>query len=238
VKKQEREFWIAIAALAISVAAALFSAMQWFEARQIRIDDEKHFDIARQDAEKIANAQGAEVQRSAASAERSAKSSERSTDIAGESLRLNRDIFQISERAFVHPKSMSFVVEANKPAKVTVEVQNAGRTTAKGTVIFVNILLRNATLPENPEDQTPSSTLVTPVDLVAGDIRTSTVATSRSLSEGEVNGIKAGTLYLYSYGHIDYRDIFAHPRKSTFCAQYNKDEPDRSHSCPFQNTVE
>jgi len=37
-KKQERELIIAVVALVISLMAALFTFLQWWEARQTRID--------------------------------------------------------------------------------------------------------------------------------------------------------------------------------------------------------
>lgn len=134
--KEKWNFGLAIAAIVIALMAAGFTAAQWYEARQTRIDDEKHFDIARQDAAKASSDQQAQVERSAASAERSAKSSEKSTDVAGDSLRLSRQVFQTSERAFIHVKQITFVVEPNKPAKVIVQFENVGRTTAKPNTLY------------------------------------------------------------------------------------------------------
>ena len=65
-----------------------------------------------------------------------------------------------------------------------------------------------------------------------------TIQTPRVLSEAEVKGVKDGTLYLYSYGHIDYSDAFSLKRRTTFCVHYNKDDPSKSHLCPSSNNVE
>lgn len=247
-KKQEREFWIAVTALAISIVAAGFTGLQWAEARQARIDaqeeaeaqrqqDEKHFDTARQDAQKSADAQEAEVQRSAAAAERSARSSEKSNQIASDSLHLNRQIFQITERAFVHVKSVEFTVAPNQPATVTVAIENVGRTTAKAALAHVNLVLRNRPIADQPEDF-PSTTYLSPVDLAAGDNWSVTAKTLDTLSQDEIEDVKRATLLIYCYGHIDYTDAFVNRRKTTFCFQYNSDDPSKSHSCPHYNTVE
>ena len=122
----------------------------------------------RQGSENAAKAQQTQVERSAASAERSAKSSERSTEISGESLRLNRQIFQVSERASIHVKSVAFAVEPNERAKATIEIENVGRTTAKGTLSSVNVGLANYPISEPQKDVEP--VLRTPLDLVSGDV--------------------------------------------------------------------
>lgn len=235
--KEKWNFGLAIAAIVIALMAAGFTAAQWYEARQTRIDDEKHFDIARQDAAKASSDQQAQVERSAASAERSAKSSEKSTDVAGDSLRLSRQVFQTSERAFIHVKQITFVVEPNKPAKVIVQFENVGRTTAKGTRCMANIRLGNTPLTEVPQNVLPS-VLRTPMDLVAGDIRELPVATTSAVPESEINSLKSGARYLYTFGHIEYKDIFAHPHRSTFCALFSADDPSRALACPFSNTVD
>jgi hypothetical protein len=251
-KKQEREFWIAIAALVVSLCAAAFTGMQWEEARQARIDahdeaerqrqqDQNHFELARRDAEAAAKSQQSEVERSASSSERSAKAAEKNTEIAHESVQLNRQIFQISERAFVRAKGIDFSLEPNKPASVTVIVENAGRTTAKNTTILTNLALRDAPFPDHPSGPPPDMPLgseITPVDLTAGDSRSTTIQTPRVLSEAEVKGVKDGVLYLYSYGHIEYSDAFSQKRRTTFCVQYNKDDQSKPHLCPSYNNVE
>jgi hypothetical protein len=37
-KKQKRELWLAIIALCIRILAATFTGLQWYEAREARID--------------------------------------------------------------------------------------------------------------------------------------------------------------------------------------------------------
>jgi hypothetical protein len=236
-EKQNRDFWIAFAALIISVVAAGFTGLQWFEARQARVEDEKHFEIARQDAAQAANDQQTQVERSAVSAERSAKSSENSNSLASESLRLNRQIFQTSERAFIHVKQISFVLEPNKPAQTIVQLENAGRTTAKETRSIANIGFASAPLTQIPNDIIPNVP-VTPMDLVAGDTREVPIATTNTVPEDQLERLKSGAVQLYSYGHIEYRDIFDRHHKTTFCARYNKDDPGRAYACPFFNTVD
>ena len=50
--------------------------------------------------------------------------------------------------------------------------------------------------------------------------------------------LNSGTLYLYAFGHMNYRDIFNHPHRTTFCAYFNKDDPSAPKACPFSNTVD
>lgn len=237
VDKQNRDFAIAIAALVISIAAAGFTGLQWLEARQTRIDDEKHFDIARQDAAKAAGDQQAQVERSAASADRSAEASEKSTDIAGESLRLNRQIFQTSERAFVHAKEITIAVELDKPAKAVVRFENAGRTTAKDARMRVSITILS-TPPTTPPPDAPLGAPIIPRDLVGGETTDLIVATNDPISKDLLELLKNGGAHIYVYGHAEYKDTFAHPHKTTFCAMYNKDDPSRSPACPFLNTID
>ena len=227
---------IAVAALAISIVAAAFSGWQSCEAYKVRRADEEHFKINRDDNAKAAKDQQNQVERSAASAERSATSAEKSNDVAGESLRLNRQIFQTSERAFIHVKQISFVLEPNKPAQTIVQFENAGRTTAKKTISIANIGFATTPLTQVPNDIIPNVP-VTPMDLVAGDTREVPIATSSNVPEDQIEKLKSGAVLLYSYGHIEYRDIFDRRHKTTFCARYNKDDG-RAYACPFFNTVD
>ena len=116
-KKQERELIIAVVALVISLMAALFTFLQWWEARQTRIDVHnaaerarhiaiEQFNIQRTDAQAAAKAQQSDVERPAAASDRSAKAAEKSASLAGTSLQVNRELFQISERARVHIKTI------------------------------------------------------------------------------------------------------------------------------------
>lgn len=246
-KKQEREFWIALAALIISVLAALFTGLQWEEARQTRIDvhndaekaraqADEQFKTARQDAQSSAKAQEAQVTTSATAAERSARAAEKSTTIAGESMQLNRQLFEASQRASVHVKTIRFTVKANELATVTIEIENAGKTTAKHTTCIVNIHGGS----EPPTDNLPdlSNPKVTPTDLVAGEIFDETASTVRPITPDEVTGVSTGRLFLIGFGHIDYLDAFGHPHKTTFCALYNPQDPGKPQVCGHFNSVD
>jgi hypothetical protein len=247
--KKEREFSVAIAALIISIGAAGFTGLQWYEARRTRIDvhddaekarelAERQFEVGRQDAQSSAHAQEVRVKESAASAERSAKAAEKNTVVAQESVRLSRQLFEISERAQVHVKKLDITVTPKAHATASVEIENVGKTVARNAICVANIAESLAPLNDNPADA-PRPKGESAVDLVAGDVRTVLVRTPEPMLEEEVKAIGAGTTYLYVWGHIEYSDVFDHPHRTTFCAQYNPQQPQFAQACQhFNNKVD
>lgn len=229
---------MALAAIIISVFAALFTGLQWKEARQTRIDDETRFQLAREDAKKSAAEQQAQVDRSAESAERSAKSSEKSNDVAIKSLELNQQMFQTSERAFVHVKEIDFLVRAGQPLKATIVFENVGKTPAKRILPYFILVYRGSVLSEIPKsDLAEARSSGTPVELVNGDhVNLDAVANGGPLTNDEVNYLSAGTGRVYAYGVIRYRDIFQIPRETDFWVEFKP--PNQDQACPFFNSVQ
>lgn len=243
-KKQERELTLGVAALAISLMAALFTFLQWWEARKTRIDVHSdaerarqvavdQFNVQRTDAQAASQIQEGDVQRSANAADRSAKAAERSASLAGTALQVNRHLFEISERARVNVKGVDVYLKANEPIKAQLVFQNFGRTPANDLLVTTSLQFRTTPLPENPPDQPVREQ--SPNTLMPSDTQGASIVIESQASESAVEAVKAGKAYIYVFGHLEYKDVFLKPHKTSFCGKYNPADPAHLSMCVHNN---
>lgn len=180
-KKQEREFSIAVVALVISIASAGFSGLQWWESHQTRIAD----------------------------------------------------------RAVVHVKTISLTQpKATEVMTTSVVVENVGKTTAKHLTAIANIgLTREAGLLDTGDIRKTQPPI--PIDLTTGDTATVEAQTDRGPTDQEVQDVQSGVRFIYTWGHLEYFDVFGNPHKTTLCARYNPhNSSGKTDACPNFNSIE
>jgi hypothetical protein len=249
--KKERESIIAAAALVISLMAAFFTCLQWWEARQTRKDVHQdavdarrmaadQFKVQREDSEDQAQAQQRDVTRAANAADRSARAAEKSASLAENAQRANRELFQVSERARVFIKNIELTPpQASQELKVQVTVENFGKTPANQMEAYGNVQVRDSALPQNPQDEPAfptrprSSAVLMPSDTVGLPI-----LGRRPLTGQEVDAINSGASLLYVFGHLEYLDVFGQRHETRFCSQYNPQFPQRLNICPYYNSAD
>jgi hypothetical protein len=248
-KKQELEHSMALAALIISIGAAAFTGLQWYEARRTRIevhDDaeaarkqvDHQFQIAREDAQEASKTQEAQVRESASAAGRSAKAAERTAAITEHSVALSRELFQISERTHVSVKGFSAQLSADSDGRVIAEIQNAGKTTAKRVTTILNLGVSQQPLSEQllMTDLLPITPR--PLDLVASNVITVEVPLGPVATQSTIKAIQEGTTTLYVWGHIEYADTFGKQHKTIFCATYDPHSKEKFSFCAYHNAVD
>lgn len=247
-KKQERELTVAVVALVISLMAALFTCLQWWEARQTRIDVHNEAESARQlavmqfntqraDAKTAAQAQQKDVEQSAGAADRSAKAAEKSVLLADRALEINQKLFQISERARVHIKAVALSLQSNAPIKALLTIENFGKTPANRLEVTATLETRADALPDNPQDD-PSIHEHPSTNLMPSDIHGMSLIGARPMSDAGVTAINEGKGFVYVFGHMEYEDVFGKAHKTTFCAQYNPKVPDQFNFCAYYNSAD
>lgn len=235
--KKERESILSFVALVISLMAALFTCLQWWEARETRIDSHQdavdarrmaadQFKIQREDAQEQSQIQEKDVTRAASAADRSAKAAEKSAFLAEQAQRTNRETFQISERARVSVKSMRLLpLEVGKPATAVVVIENFGKTPASQLAILHTLMLTREALNQDPREELPQAKPRSGV-LMSSETVDVTSISNRTIGDDELAALNLGTLHMYVFGKLEYVDIFDHHHGTRFCGEYNRQAPE------------
>ena len=125
--------------------------------------------------------------------------------------------------------------KAGKPLLVRVLFTNSGKSVANETRALVTLTTVMEPLKDIdkfatervPTDQHPTS--VFPGQEIAAN-----VFTDYLITQGDLDRLATGTVYMYVLGHVDYRDIFDIPHRTEFCAMAKSREPSFS-VCPQHN---
>jgi hypothetical protein len=166
-------------------------------------------------------AQAAEQANSQAQKESESSQTERNEDrIKAEAAR------QLDERPWIGVVSTSqLVLEADKPAKVQLEVANSGKTVALDYGCRYAVLMRPT--PFNIETYFSTREWLalkpTPNVLFPGMHAFLPIVTSASLNKVDLDRIQAKTMVTYLICDCSYRDVFKHRHRTEFCTIYDPD---------------
>lgn len=153
----------------------------------------------------------------------------KSNSINRDAVSINRDALHVVQRAFVYMPGL-FVRTVSKDSKqVGLEIygqwENSGNTPAIQVVQRVNWAARNDTLPDGfdfPDEKTVQSFHVRiSTEGEAGFIAPhETILGGPSfISQGQLQSVNHGSLYIFFWGHVEYLDSFRCPHHTEFCKQ-------------------
>lgn len=156
--------------------------------------------------------------------------------IAQNTLNQTLEISRTDQRAWVGVKFVRMItLEAGKHVSASVDMENTGKTFALNTVADVTIvstphffdIQKYANSPNRQKPKTlPSVEVLSPNS--EGDLR---AESSMIVNEATVDAIKNGTLLIYLFGDIHYKDIFGRPHLTRFCYEYFPEVPLAFISC-------
>ncbi len=165
-------------------------------------------------------------------ANKSAEAATTSAAAAKESVNLSKKTLEISERAIVGMESIALTkpLAAGTSIEAQVTFKNTGRTPAYG--LATPTLLTISGTPQMVFPKRPPSPMpINWADLMPESMISTFAQSGRTLSEDEVNLIKAGRAWIYVTGLIEYRDEFGKHQERNFCARYNPAKHPAFDSC-------
>ena len=233
------ELTLSVLALGISIMAAVFTGLQWNEARITRIDvhqdaekalkrSDEQFKVQREDAQKASVTQADQVSKSARAADRSATAAETSSNTS-------RAALEVSERAYlgVTAVGMDKDFTDGQSTKVTAVIANSGKTPA------FNVQTRHYFnyVPKPIPLKLPFAKLelVSTAELLPLVQLTQASDNVPAPSKDMVELMRQGKLAFVAYGIIEYTDIFRKKRTTKYCYIYDPANPTLFQVCPSGN---
>ena len=213
---------VAIAAILVAGVSALFTYLQWTEAKQARID-----------AKEASKSQAGDVRKSSEAADRSAKAAERSASVAEESLLESKHSLVTAERAWLNVATATIHLPTDGHGSPTVDttITNYGKTPAYNVRIrqVVALTARLDLTVDSDSATTTNPYIVPPGSSVVMKNNPRFPITTEVFKQ-----LMAKQLYLQYYGRAEYLDVFKQKHQTTWCAYSSPDTGD-IYACPANN---
>jgi hypothetical protein len=238
-KKEVQDLVLPVIAIVISILAAIFTGLQWNEARNTRIEvhrdaekalerSESQFKTQRDDAQAASVDQQVQVNRSATAANRSATAAEVSATTSKAAL-------EVSERAYIGITALGMDKDFadGQETRITAVIANSGRTPA------FNVRTRHYfnCAPKPIPDVLPFTKVETISTAVVHPLVQLTQASDKvpPLSREIVEMIRKGSWAFVAYGIVEYTDAFHKKRSTRYCYMYDPMNPTLFQVCTSGN---
>lgn len=218
------DWWLVSANVAAIVIAALAAVVFWGQLRVMR--------------ETLAEmrSEGVYTRMMAKAADGEAQASAKAAGAAVESVRAASTSLHLGERAWVGLGPGRAVLAKAEPLKVTIEIDNSGRTPADqvSTGIMLTVLPRGTRFPTTRLELPGASFKQMAPEPPQGHQQFQGTFNWRP---EEFEAATSGRYVAYIHGVIRYQDIFGMHHYTNFCLIVNKSDAASLLYCPFGNTM-
>ena len=143
-------------------------------------------------------------------------------ELNAQQISLQREAMRLERRAWVAAQGIvNPTIESGKPLSFTVPISNSGAT--PGHIAQVRVQTRtlaaDAAFVASYDPTESGSAMVIQPGMNVGVIRSGT----QTLTQEHIAVLKSGSVRVYVFGEITYRDIFSRSHRTTFCQWLDKD---------------